>query len=118
MHRYDCMRAPRQVAPSPFDEDGDDSLEQGKQYKRRLAECVVWERRLTALIDLRQQQFPSMPGVPIAAAGDSIRPHPIRTADLLENAAAFFTPIERELIFESAFAAQNERALQALRERR
>ena len=91
--------------------------EQYKAYKKRLADCVLWERQLQRYVLLRQS-YPSIPKLPIIDGGDVIHEVEIRSADLLESLESEFNPFEAQLVFNASFQKEGIQTLETLRERR
>lgn len=76
---------------------------QYQTYKKRLADCVFWEKKLQYFRDEMGRRGVFVPG------DDLYTPNEFKTADVVEDVQQFLDPIEQELVVSATFQKDNNR---------
>jgi len=85
-------------------------------YKKRLADCQYWERKLNGLADeLKKFDIPNEGDLTV---NPDYVPQPIQSADVVDSVQQVVEPIERELNASVNFLRENRRLIAQATERR
>ncbi len=76
---------------------------QYQTYKKRLADCVYWEKKLQYFRDEMSRRGVLIPG------DDILTPTEIPSADVVEDVQNFLDPIEQDLVLSATFQKENNR---------
>ena len=79
-------------------------------YKKRLQDCLYWEKKFTSFREEMKRRAVIVPP-------DDTQPQEIKSADLMDDIAAFLDPIEKELVLSAGFQKDNQRQISELIER-
>jgi len=95
--------------------EGQAPSKEHQHYKRRLADCQFWDRKLTALQDeLEKFDIPNEGSI----SNIDYVPQPIVSADILVTVQQMVEPLERELNSSVNFLKENRRLIATATERR
>jgi hypothetical protein len=80
-------------------------------YKKRLADCLYWEKKLA---NFREE----MAKHNIVLPPDDIKTNEIQSPDLLDELQSFLDPLEKELVLSSAFQKDNNKQINEIIEKK